>query len=277
MTTILKATIPGTEVRTIKSSSTHFEYRISVALPRSYCSKPRKRYPTIYLLDANDHFGLVTELTRTMAGPRFPETIVVGIGYPVDDDGRWEAASFHVGKLRFSDLTPVVDRKMEEDIAKANKVDIRTGGSGKFLKFIQTELIPVIQADHRAGSTGRILMGHSLGGLFVCYALLHQPKLFNGYLAADPSLFYRDRAMFNMERRFARAHKTLSVKLYLGIGEPEKEHSPSDMVSNMLQFAARLESRHYKGFTLTRQVHFDCDHGSVIAPAYQAGLQAVLG
>jgi uncharacterized protein len=275
VTTFAKATLPGTEVRTINSRSTQFEYRISVALPKSYRSNPRQRYPSLYLLDANDHFGLVTQLTRTMAGPQFPETIVVGIGYPVDDE-QW-VTSLQLGKLRFSDLTPVVDRKMEEDVAKANQVEIRTGGSGKFLRFIQTELIPFIQTEYRAGSTGRILMGHSLGGLFVCYALLHQPKLFNGYLAADPSLFYRDRAMFNIERRFARAHKTLPVKLYLGISEPQREHSPSDMVLNLLQFAARIESRHYKGLTLTKQIHFDYNPGSVIAPAYQAGLQAVMG
>jgi uncharacterized protein len=275
MTTTASATLPGTEVRTINSRSTQLEYRISVALPRSYRSNPRKRYPSLYLLDANDHFGLVTQLTRTMAGPQFPESIVVGIGYPVDDE-QW-ATSMHVGKLRFSDLTPVVDRKTEEHFAIADQVDIQTGGSGKFLKFLQTELIPVIQANYRTSSTGRILMGHSLGGLFVCYALLHQPKLFKGYLASDPSLFYRDRVVFNMERRFARAHNTLPVKLYLGNSQPESERSPSHMVSNLLQFAARLESRHYKGFKLTKQIHFDYNHGSVIAPAYQAGLQAVMG
>ena len=276
MTTPVKATIPGTEVRTIKSRKTGLEYRISVALPRSYRSKSRKRYPTLYLLDANQHFGLVAELSRSMAGPRFPETIVVGIGYPVDDDGPWEAASIQAGIPRFSDLTPVVDRKMEAEIAKVNKVAIRTGGSGKFLKFMQTELIPVIEADYRAKSTGRTLMGHSLGGLFACYVLLHQPALFKGYLAVDASLFYRNRAMFRMERRFAGAHIALPAKLCLGIGEVEKEHPPSEMVSIMLQFGAQLESRHYQGFTLMKQIHFGCDHGSVIAPGYQAGLQAVM-
>ena len=29
---------------------------------------------------------LVTQLTRTMAGPQFPESIVVGIGYRVNND-----------------------------------------------------------------------------------------------------------------------------------------------------------------------------------------------
>ena len=66
MTTSLKATIPATEVRTIKSRSVNQEYRISVALPHSYLSKPRKRYPTIYLIDANWYFGMVTDLARIM-------------------------------------------------------------------------------------------------------------------------------------------------------------------------------------------------------------------
>jgi uncharacterized protein len=277
MTTPVKATLSATEVRTMKSRRTGREYRISVALPNSYGSKPRRRYPTIYLTDANWFFGIVTDLTRMMSrGPGLPEAIVVGIGYPVDDDGPLDAAFMLINKSRLQDLTPVVDRKMEDEIARANQVNVKTGGAAKFLGFIQTELVPLIEADYRAKSVGRILMGHSLGGLFSIYALLHQPKLFNGYVAVDPSLFYRDKSIFDLERRFARTHTTLPVKLYLGIGEMEKEHPPSEMVSNQIQFAAHLESRHYTGFTMTQQIHVDCDHGAVIGPGFQAGLRAVM-
>lgn len=278
MTTLAKATISATEVRTMKSRRTGQEYRISVALPNSYGSRSRKRYPTIYLTDANWYFGMVTDMTRIMSrGPGLPEAIVVGIGYPVDDDGPADAAHTQVLKLRIQDLTPVADRKMVQDTARLFKVDIKTGGAGKFLTFIQTELIPVIEANYRANSKDRILAGHSVGGLFALYALFQEPRLFTGYVAADPSLGYVDRAMFNMESRFARRHKTLSAKLYMGVGELGEVYPHSDMVSIMIQFAARLESRHYKGFTLIKQIHSNCDHGSVIAPAYQAGLQAVMG
>ncbi len=275
MTTSLKATIPATEVRTIKSRSINQEYRISVALPHSYLSKPRKRYPTIYLIDANLYFGMVTDLTRIMSVcGRFPETIVVGVGYPVD--GPLDAIFKQVRALRSRDLTPVVDRKQEEKVAKELKVDrVRTGGAGRFLQFIKTELIPVIEVGFRASSTDRILAGHSLGGLFVLYTLFHQPKLFKGYVAGSPSLWFGDKVTFKYESQFAKTHKTLTAKLYLGAGELE-EGAESQMVSNMIQFAARVESRKYKGFSLIKQTVGNCDHCASTAPTFQAGLWAVL-
>ena len=275
MTTSLKATIPATEVRTIKSRSVYQDYRISVALPHSYLSKPRKRYPTIYLIDANWYFGMVTDLARSMPFcERFPETIVVGIGYPVDEP--LDASFKQVCALRDRDLTPVVDRNEEELEAKELKVDrVRTGGAKKFLQFIKTELIPVIEAEFRASSTDRVLAGHSYGGLFVLYALFHQPKLFKGYVAGSPSLRFGDKVTFKYESQFAKTHKTLPVKLYLSIGELE-ESAESQMVSNMIQFAAHLESRKYKGFSLIKQIADNCDHCATTALTFQAGLQAVL-
>ncbi len=275
MTTPLEATLLGTEVRTIKSRNVNQEYRVSVALPNSYLSKPRKRYPTIYLIDANWYFGMVTDLTRIMpVCGRFPETIVVGVGYPVD--GPLDATFKQVVALRSRDFTPVVDKEREEKDAKELKVDrVRTGGARRFLQFIKTELIPVIEVGFRASPTDRILAGHSYGGLFVLYALFHQPKLFKGYVAGSPSLWYGDRVTFKYESRFAKTHKTLPVKLYLGVGELE-EDAESHMVSNTIQFAACLESRKYKGFSLIKQTVSNCDHCAFTAPTFQAGLQAVL-
>ena len=81
-----KASLPATEVRTITAHNIKQDFRISVALPPSYPSHPEQSYPTIYLLDANWYFGMVTEITRIMYfDGHFPETIVVGIGYPVDE------------------------------------------------------------------------------------------------------------------------------------------------------------------------------------------------
>jgi len=275
MTSSLKATIPATEVRTIKARNVNQEYRISVALPHSYLSKPRKRYPTIYLIDANLYFGMVTDLTRIMPlCERFPETIVVGIGYPVDEP--LDDALKQIGILRSRDLTPVVDKKREEKDAKELKVDrVRTGGAKRFLQFIKTELIPIIEAEFRTSSTDRVLAGHSYGGLFVLYALFHQPKLFKGYVAGSPSLWFGDKVTFKYESQFAKTHKTLPVKLYLGVGKLE-ESAESQMVSNMIQFAALLESRRYKDFSLIKQIVDNCDHCATTAPTFQAGLQAVL-
>ena len=275
MTVPLKATIPATEVIAIQSKNVKQEYRVSVALPFSYPSKPRKRYPVIYLLDANICFGMVTEMTRIMSlCGTIPETIVVGIGYPVDEP--LDAAFNQFAVLRSRDLTPVINKELEAQNAKEMKVDrVRTGGAGKFLQFLKSELIPNIEADFRASSTERILAGQSFGGLFVLYALFHQTKLFKGYVAGSPSLWYGNSVTFEYERRYAKTNKSLPVQLYLGVGERE-EHPESHMVSNMIQFAACLESRKYKGLSLTKQIFDNCDHCASSARAFQAGLQAVL-
>jgi predicted alpha/beta superfamily hydrolase len=210
-------------------------------------------------------------------GPGLPEAIVVGIGYPVDDERPSDASNQQLQELRIHDLTPNWHNKLKPETARFFKMGVTTGGAGRFLKFIHTELIPVIEADYRASSAERILAGHSAGGLFALYALFQQPGLFSGYVTADASLGYRDRALFGMEARYARAHKTLPGRLYMGVGELGEVYPFSDMVSIMIQFAARLESRHYKDFTLTKEIHMNCDHSSVIAPAYQAGLRAVMG
>jgi predicted alpha/beta superfamily hydrolase len=157
-----KASLPATEVRTITTRTVKQDYRISVALPPSYPSHPEKSYPTIYLLDANWYFGMVTEITRAMYfDGHFPETIVVGIGYPVDEP--LEQAIQQVIDLRIRDLTPIKDEAYERGGSR------QSGGAAEFLKFIQTELIPIIEADYRTNPAVRVLAGHSLGGLFALY------------------------------------------------------------------------------------------------------------
>src|ERR1041385_9204074 len=119
--TDVKATLLATEVRTLSAPTIPQDFRISVALPRSYASHPEQYYPTIYLTDATVFFGMVVDITRTMPlCGQFPETIVFGIGYPVDEP--LDEALTQWGNLRERDLLPVV-----EGSAEASQSD-QTGG-----------------------------------------------------------------------------------------------------------------------------------------------------
>lgn len=275
MTTYPEAIIPVTEVKTIHSDKVKQDYRISVALPYSYRDEPQKQYPAIFLLDANWSFGLVTELTRVNAlCGRFPETIVVGIGYPVEKPS--EAPFSQVDALRTRDFTPAYERTLEGEYEPGQEQEhVRTGGAANFVEFIGTELIPVIDAEFRSSPADRVLAGHSYGGMFVLYTLFHQPELFRGYVAGSPTLGYGDKVTFGYESQFAKTHKTLPKKLYLNVGELE-ESVESHMVSNLIQFAARLKSRQYEDFSLTVEIVPGCDHCATYGATYQAGLQAVL-
>ncbi len=275
MTAYPRASIPATEVRTIKSKYVRQDFRISVALPHTYPHASRKKYPTVYLLDANWYFGMVTDLARVMRiNERFPECIVVGIGYPVDEP--LEAAGDSVRVLRLRDMSPVVDREPAGALAKELKLKhVRTGGAKRFLQFIKTELIPRMEADYRIDPARRVLAGHSMGGLFVLYALFQEPKLFMGYVAGSPSLWFGDGVTFKYEQRFARTHRSLNAKLYLGVGQKEEDPKRA-MVSNMIRFATRLKSRGYKGLSVVEQVMGSYDHVAFTAPTFSAGLTAVL-
>jgi predicted alpha/beta superfamily hydrolase len=264
MSSIPTASLLGTEVRLIAARSVEQTFRISVALPSSYATDLERTYPTIYLLDANFYFGMITELTRVMTlCEELPESIVIGIGYPLDTP--LAEATKETFRLRDRDLTPVTDPTEENP----------TGGAAAFLTFIQTELISLIEQEYRADPTVRVLAGHSLGGLFTLYVLLHQPELFSRYVVGSPSLWYGERIIFEYEAAFAQTHTALPVRLYLGIGGREEEVQ-SSMISNFFQFVARLESRDYEGLVLTRHLVENCGHCASTAPTFQAGFQAVL-
>lgn len=271
---ITEASVPATEVRTIKSNQVDQEYRISIALPYSYPADPKKTYSTVYLLDANLYFGLVTETTRVMyLCETFPETIIVGIGYPVDEP--LAEAYRRVVALRARDLTPVVDREAERRNEPEAGVPITTGGASRFLAFIETELIPMIESEYRSNPADRTLVGHSFGGLFVLYALFHRAGLYRRYLAASPILDYGDRVTFNYESTFADNHKALPVSVYLGIGDGE-DLPGRPLVGVFHQFVARIADRKYGGLVLTSRIFPNCDHCAAVAPTFQAGLSALL-
>ena len=271
MTTLANASIPGTEVRTITAQSNQQEYRISVALPSSYPTHPERSYPAIYLPDAYFYFGMVTELTRVMVlCEEFPETIVVGIGYPMHEP--LAEVTKEVRRLRFRDLTPVND-PAETWHGEPG------GGAPAFLTFIQSELIPLIEREYRADPAARVLAGHSAGGLFALYVLFHQPDLFAGYSIASVGLDYSNKVIFAYEEAFAEGRTSLPLKLHFGIGdreEPGDHPMDSEYYRDFFQLIERLESRKYEGLSLIKHIAENCNHCASTAPTFQAGLQAVL-
>jgi predicted alpha/beta superfamily hydrolase len=68
-----------------------------------------------------------------------------------------------------------------------------------FIEFIDSALRPWVQesAFPNAAFDRDALYGHSFGGLFVVYALVARPDLFDTFLAASPSLFWNNDYVFN--------------------------------------------------------------------------------
>ena len=176
-------TLINTEQRNLNSKMVDQEFEIYVSLPDGYTNGTEK-YPVLYLTDANTYFGLMTDISRNLQwGGEMPETIIVGIAYPINkfktDDERW-------GKWlawRMRDLSPSHNPQADKDFGLK---EVKSGGGPDFLAFIEKELIPFIEKEYRADETNRTYAGFSLGGLFGLYALFEKPELFqNPWFRAD--------------------------------------------------------------------------------------------
>jgi predicted alpha/beta superfamily hydrolase len=279
MSTPHRSALLATEVRSLKSTTTGQNYRISVALPYSYVEpfniapydEPLSAWPVIYLLDSNVYFGMVTDTVRIMAiYGRTTDAIVVGVGYPEEDTVGESFRRYMAGRTH--DLTPMHSVKSDDHNSKWLHVDVKTGGGGEFYKFIRQDLIPWVDREYRTDTARRILAGHSHGGLFCLYAMFQEPGLFRNYIASSPSFNFADYAISKLESEYAQEHIELLAQLFVSAGELEEDVDTTDL-TDMYRFAAILESRKYEGFALTKQVFPDNDHCEVVAPALQAGLK----
>ncbi|MGD2070742.1 MAG: alpha/beta hydrolase-fold protein, partial [Gemmatimonadota bacterium] len=132
-------------------------------------------YPVLVVLDGPSLFPPAAGIAEFLAGVlEVPPMIVVGVP----------------SGARTRDLTPPPSDGWSPPLAPE---DGPVGGAPRFLSFLVDELLPRVEARYRAAPF-RILAGHSLGGLFVTWAVAERPDVFGGGLAMDPALWWNDRA-----------------------------------------------------------------------------------
>ena len=64
-------------------------YQVFVALPPSYAKEPQRRYPVLYVTDADYAFPILRQISRrlNLEGPKVEEFILVGLSYAKGEDG----------------------------------------------------------------------------------------------------------------------------------------------------------------------------------------------
>jgi predicted alpha/beta superfamily hydrolase len=305
----IPAQIHTSEAWMIKSENTGEEYRISVSLPASYDHDPEKNYPTVYMVDGNIFYEMVTGAARLMSmSGLIPEVIIVSVGYPLD--GLYGADWLQFFVRRSKDLTSVVDKRYEEfvhavvndprrartaitekrdyqeferTVGNDPETEVKTGQSESFRKFVTGELPPLVEERYRVDPLDRTLLGDSTGGHFAIYSLLTQPRSFNRYVVGSPTLGYGEKALFKLESAYAEAHQELPARLFLGIGDQEELAPFSALghrgvivtVSDFYRFAAILQERGYDGLQFTKRVFEGFDHTDVPGAIFAAGLRYV--
>ena len=243
-------------------------FSISIKLPNDY--SPENQYPVVYLLDANLYFDIIgTTINKYHEIGLAPAVILVGIGYKDFSE---------MDSLRNRDDTfPTALPEYEMNVS---------GGADKFLNFIDTELIPYIDKEYKTDRKRRILMGHSLGGYFTAYALLHnllgKRDNFSGYIAASPSVHYNNYYLLEQYKNIAQqAKRVVKTNAYFTFGGLEdKEDEDDSTEANVGEVAAKLDTvlavKQVNALNYKSDVFSNLGHMETPIPTFIKGLQWTL-
>jgi hypothetical protein len=213
------------EIREINSTILGEKRILNVHLPAQYDSS--KSYPVIYLLDgsAQEDFLHIVGLAQFFNMQyTMPEMIIVGIAN--------------------------VDRKRDFTFPTTN-ADLKkefptTGGSEKFIQFIEKELQPFITQNYKT-TKDNYLIGQSLGALLASEILLKKPTLFNHYLIVSPSLWWDDESLLKSAENAISKTDYANVYVYLAVGSDE----PKIMIKDANSFYKALIKSNSKDFTVS--------------------------
>lgn len=229
------------DLHKVTSSVLNEERTVLVRVPTNYANTDT-RYPVLYMLDAHaPQNAMAVGIVEQQAwSGQIPEMIIVGIQ----------------NTNRTRDLTPTKTQREG------------TGGGEKFLDFLEKEVIPLIEQNYRT-QPYRVFAGHSLGGLLVTHTLLNRPQLFNAYIAASPILHWdndllikRGQTVFSDKRDWNRTY-------FAAIGDEPTYQKGFD------SFRELVKKSNPGKFAYEFQQFETENHGSVVLPAYYAGLRKV--
>jgi hypothetical protein len=267
--------IAGTEVIDVHAPELKRDYQLFIALPDSYGAATR-RFPVVFVTDANYGFPVAYEIAnRLHKHAQLEEAIVVGLSYAKGDSPVFS---------RRRDYTPTVPRAGSH----ARDASDRTPAFGEadaYGRFIADRVLPLVAARYRIDVNRKAFVGHSYGALLGAQLLLTRPQTFDYYILGSPSLWYDGGVMFERERDYARGHKDLPARVYVGIGgletlAPGKKRSradeAADMVADVREFDAALTSHRYPGLRTQVEVFAGEDHASVFPFLFTHGLRAWL-
>lgn len=238
------------------------ERKIYIYAPPIDTLLPHKRYPVLYILDGDNHFSMIAEYCRYLSRwdvNVMPEMIIVGIP----------------NTNRTRDLTPthsVIDYYGKPDTSSNSWLKL-SGGGNNFLQFMNSELIPYVDAHYKTEAF-RIFAGHSFGGITTINCLLTQPDMFSAYIAVSPSFWWDKEYLLNLAGKKLKTNRIINKMIFYSDAN-EGGSDKSTFHTNLLRFDSLITKNKITGLDYKYVYYPDDIHMTEPIKAYYDALRFI--
>lgn len=203
---------------------------------------------TVYLLDGGGTLPVLAGQTHYLRlGEEIEPVLLVAISYG--------ATTFKAGNWRSTDFTAPSDEREY------------WGGAATFQSMLRDELIPLVERMYPADPARRVIFGQSLGGQFVLFSALTDPRLFRAHIASNPAL-HRNLPFFLQWRGDSKPPVAASL-LFVSSGSLEDEAFRAPTLAWVAHWNEQACAPWRLAFmTLEGQTHY-----SALAEAYTQGMR----
>jgi len=186
-----------TLIEEVYSKALNEKRKLMVRLPTDYADSGSKRYPVLFILNEESNFEWASNIVAIQASRHGIEDMLV-VGLP------------HTGNYSGDNYPFKKKGSLELNEQAQNHA-----------RFITEEAIRVIDQKYRTNG-GRVIVGHSLSGLFVAHLFTQRTDVFSTFIALSPSLHHAPQ-MVDVMSEFLKKSPEINSQIYLSLGELEHQ------------------------------------------------------